>query len=95
MVFFPFLRVQRYIFFPYKACFYEKYFIWCMIFCFLMIDILCHKFQVSGFRFQVSGFRFQVSNHKSQITNHKSQITSHKKIVSLPPRNYLYKPNIL
>ena len=58
MVFFSFLRVQRYIFFPYKACF-EENFIWRMIFCFLMIDILCHKFQVSSF--------------KSQITSHKSQ----------------------
>ena len=73
MVFFPFLRVQRYIFFPYKACF-EENFIWRMIFCFMMRDILHHKFQVSGFRFQV---------------------TNHKKIVSLPPRNYLYKPNKL
>ena len=77
MVFFPFLRVQRYIFFPYKACFYEKYFIWCMIFCFLMIDSLCHKFQVSGFKFQVS--------------SHKSQVTGHKKIVSLPPRKNNYQ----
>ena len=54
MVFFPFLRVQRYIFFPYKACFDEKYFIWRMIFCFMMIDMLCHKFQVSGFKSQIT-----------------------------------------
>ena len=61
MVFFPFLRVQRYIFFLYKACFEEKYFIWCMIFCFMILDILCH-------RFQVSGFKFQITNHKKIVS---------------------------